>query len=158
MTPEQSTQRTPGETAQVCYRLSKKTRDANCLFLQSLVPFLFLLIFFLRKKKGNYKLTVVTLACSVPRPSLVSKVNLKKMLGRQGSRAATPGPGGVSSLFPWLRLGCRSGVNHSLTYAGKYACLDKRPDGFSLTWYRGNGSNPPMKSKLSSSSVSTLTT
>lgn len=21
-------------------------------------------------------------------------------------------------MFPWLRLGCRSGVNHSLTYAG----------------------------------------
>lgn len=45
-----------------------------------------------------------------------------------------------------------------LIYVDGYMGFKRRWDGFSLTWYRGNGSNPPIKSKLSSSSVMALTT
>lgn len=86
--------------------MPKKTRDPVSVFSHVLSYY-----FFFRKKKEerkkkerkrerkrNYKLTVAaTLACSVPRPSLVSKGNLERMLGGQGSRAdSRPG---VSSLF-----------------------------------------------------------
>lgn len=96
--------------------------------LVSIFSYVFSYFFFLRKKKKrkkNYKLTVAdTLACSAPSPWPAVPPPLSGIQGEFGKNALQAGKRGcdsrpgVSSLFPWLKLGCRSRVSCFLTYAG----------------------------------------
>lgn len=64
----------------------------------------------------------------------------------------------VESSSEMIEKTCYLVLADFLIYVDGYMGFKRRWDGFSLTWYRGNGSNPPIKSKLSSSSVMALTT
>lgn len=118
ITPEQSTQRTLGEIAQICCGYPRRPgmrivcfHSLSCIFI----------VFFFRKKKRKEKI-LQTHSCShpvlqCPPPLTGIQGELGKNV-RQAGKQSCYSRTGVSSLFPWLRLGCRSRVSHPLTYAG----------------------------------------
>lgn len=82
---------------------------------------LFLLLFFFFRKKGKKKKSQ-THSCShsglqCPPPLTGIQGEFGKNARRAGKQRCDSRPG-VSSLFQWLKLGCRSRVSLFLTYAG----------------------------------------